>query len=204
MINKYRPDLSGLPQQDILGLRSDPQLSKDMTEAYANENGQYLTQKGLPVTPGTTYLAHFAGPQGAEKILSSDPTASVADILGPKVVAANPFLKNMKASDLQAWADKKMGTPSVAGPSSPMLSSQGGTNNAPPPISGPQISQQQPQLPAIGSAPQQPQPAQADAMPMAAPLNAPLPIQQIIRQMNMRRAFAKIPTPAGFQGFTYS
>src|SRR6185437_14217782 len=112
MINKYRPDLSGLPQQEILGLRSDPQLSKEMTANYANENGQYLAQKGLPVTPGTTYLAHFAGPSGAAKILGSEPDAPVSDILGPKVVAANPFLKNMTAADLQAWADKKM-TPSV-------------------------------------------------------------------------------------------
>ena len=120
MINKYRPDLSGLPTQDILGLRSDPQLSKEMTANYANENGQFLAQNGLPVTPGTTYLAHFAGPQGAQKILSADPDAPVSDILGPKVVAANPFLKDMTAKDLTGWADKKM-TPAVAGPSSPMM-----------------------------------------------------------------------------------
>src|SRR6185437_14047848 len=124
MINKYRPDLASLPQNEILGLRKDPDLSKAMTDAYAKENGNYLAQKGLPVTAGTTYLAHFAGPAGAEKVLSADPSVPVGSILGPAVIQANPFLANMSAGDLKAWADKKMGVPSVAGPTAPMLGQQ--------------------------------------------------------------------------------
>ena len=34
-------------------------------QAYADQNGKLLSQAGHPVTPGTTYLAHFAGPKGA-------------------------------------------------------------------------------------------------------------------------------------------
>jgi hypothetical protein len=79
-----------------------------MTAAYASDNGAILSKAGLPVTPGTTYLAHFAGPQGAVKVLSSDPNASVGDILGAGAVNANPFLRGMTAGDLQAWANRKM------------------------------------------------------------------------------------------------
>jgi hypothetical protein len=108
MLAKYRPDLTG-SKEELLALKSDPQLSKAMTEAYAAENGQILQGAGHEVTPGSTYLAHFAGPQGAVSVLNADPSAPVGQILGDRVVKANPFLANMTAGDLRAWADKKMG-----------------------------------------------------------------------------------------------
>lgn len=110
MISRHRPDLiTGMSRDQILQLRTDPNLSREMTEAYSNENKGLLGKAGVPVTDGTAYLAHFAGPQGAIKVLQADPTAKAGDILGPAVVKANPFLANMTAGDLAAWADKKMG-----------------------------------------------------------------------------------------------
>lgn len=109
-LGRHRPDLvQGRSQEEILALRNDPQLSREMAAAYAADNGKILSQAGHEVTPGNTYLSHFAGPQGAVSVLSADPGASVAQILGPAVVKANPFLANMTAGDLRAWADKKMG-----------------------------------------------------------------------------------------------
>lgn len=109
-VGKYRPDLvQGLGRDQILALRNDPALSKEMTAAYAKENQGLLGAAGVPVNDGTTYLAHFAGPQGAIKILQADPNALVGGILGDKVVAANPFLANMTAGDLVGWAGRKMG-----------------------------------------------------------------------------------------------
>lgn len=109
-LKQHRPDLAdGKSDADLLSLKTDPTLSKQMVDAYASDNGAILSKNGLPVTPGTTYLAHFAGPQGAVSVLSADPTASAASILGPGVVKANPFLANMSAGDLRAWADRKMG-----------------------------------------------------------------------------------------------
>jgi hypothetical protein len=61
------------------------------------------------VNPGTQYLAHFAGPQGAVKVLSADPNVPVSAILGEAAVKANPFLQGMTAADLQTWAARKMG-----------------------------------------------------------------------------------------------
>lgn len=115
MLRQHRPDLAqGMSDSDLLALKSDPQLSREMTAAYAADNGSILSKAGLPVTPGTTYLAHFAGPQGAVKVLNSDPNASVGDILGAGAVNANPFLRGMTAGDLQAWADRKMGGSAAA------------------------------------------------------------------------------------------
>src|ERR1700755_648669 len=60
-IKAARPDLAqGKSDQDLLALKTDPDISRQMTEAYAQQNQGILAKNGLPVTPGTTYLAHFA------------------------------------------------------------------------------------------------------------------------------------------------
>lgn len=115
MIQKHRPDLAqGKSRDELIALKSDPDLSREMTAAYAADNGQILAGAGLPVTPGTTYLAHFAGPQGAVKVLQADPAAPVSSVLGEVAVKANPFLQGMTVGGLQSWADKKMGGQAAA------------------------------------------------------------------------------------------
>jgi hypothetical protein len=131
MLSKHRPDIAG-SREELLALKNDPliaarpenvALARDMTAAYAGDNAGILSKSGLPVTPGTQYLAHFAGPQGAVGILNADPTTPAGAILGDRVVKANPFLANMTAADLKAWADRKMGGSaaplSMAGPAQP-------------------------------------------------------------------------------------
>jgi hypothetical protein len=92
-----------------------------MTAAYAADNAGILSNSGLPVTPGTQYLAHFAGPKGAVGLLSADPSTPAGAILGAAAVKANPFLANMSAGDVANWASRKMGGAgapmSMAGPS---------------------------------------------------------------------------------------
>ncbi|MCK1274786.1 hypothetical protein IVB46_06005 [Bradyrhizobium sp. 61] len=117
MLAKHRPDITG-SRDELLALKSDPSLSREMTAAYAGDNAGILSKAGLPVTPGSQYLAHFAGPQGAVGILNADPSASAGSILGAGVVKANPFLAKMSAGDLAAWADRKMGGASSAAPMS--------------------------------------------------------------------------------------
>lgn len=126
MIARNRPDLmQGRSREQILALRTDPALSKEMTQAYATQNGQALSSAGLPVTPGTTYLAHFAGPKGAVSVLKADPSASVGSVLGEAAVKANPHLAGMTVADLRAWADRKMtGDGPVATPAAPPVNLQ--------------------------------------------------------------------------------
>lgn len=108
MLAKHRPDIRG-SRDELLRLKFDKDLSKQMTDAYAADNGRILTGAGHAVTPGTTYLAHFAGPQGALSLLSANPQASAESVLGPAVMAANSFLKGKSAADVVAWANQKMG-----------------------------------------------------------------------------------------------
>ena len=109
MIGRYRPDLAGLGREQVLGLRNDPSLSRQMTQAYADENGQKLQAAGLPVNDGSKYLAHFAGPRGAINTLSADPSTPVPQVLDARQVAANPFVRSMTAGQLVDWAARKVG-----------------------------------------------------------------------------------------------
>jgi len=110
MVGKYRPDLAaGKSRAEILALKTDPDLSKQMVGFYAQDNAKALSGAGLPTTPGNLYLAHFAGPQGAIGILTANPDASAASVLGPSVAKANPFLRNMTVADLQRWASSRVG-----------------------------------------------------------------------------------------------
>jgi hypothetical protein len=160
-LKAHRPDIAqGQSDAALLALKNDPTLAADMTGAYAADNQTVLAKNGLPITPGTTYLAHFAGPGGAVKVLQADPDASVEDLLGPKVVAANPFLKGMTARGLQAWAAKKMGA-TVPAPSLP----------------SPAVAPQPPVAP-VSAIPPQPAPIFAP-QPAAAPAPPPPAFAQI-------------------------
>lgn len=117
MIRRHRPDVAaGKSPAELLALRSNSELSAQMTDAYAAENSRALQSAGLPVTDGTQYLSHFAGPAGARSVLSADPSTPVSRLLQPAAVRANPFLANMTAGDLRNWADRKVGgTPAAPG-----------------------------------------------------------------------------------------
>lgn len=180
MLARHRPDLTtGRSREEVLSLRSDPALSRAMTEAYAAENAQKLESAGLPVTAGTSYLAHFAGPQGAVNILKADPSAPVSQIMGPAAVKANPFLANMTVADLQAWADRKMGGAAplqVAQqqPSAPLqITPQGAAPQQP---SAPlQFAQQQPSPSYVAQAPSE----QMQAPPIFAPPRKPIDLSKL-------------------------
>lgn len=146
MMAKHRPDIQGTPEQ-LLALKNDPALSREMTAAYAADNGKILTGAGYEASPGNTYLAHFAGPQGAVKVLSADPNASVSDILGAAAVKANPFLQGMTAADLQAWAARKMGGASQPTQPQNAQTSPAGPANSTPAQSIPQQAPSAPVLP---------------------------------------------------------
>jgi len=191
-IRSIRPDLADQPDSAILALKTDPQLARQATEAYAQQNQAVLSKAGLPVTDGNTYLAHFAGPQGAVKILQADPGASAGDILGPGVVKANPFLANMTAADLQAWAARRVGgQPSQATPQQAALV-------APQP-SAPIFAQ--PQQSAPQQAPQQ-QAAAPDApayMPPSMPQMQPI-FAQPRRPVDLSKLRAAFQPPQFYRG----
>lgn len=109
-IKQHRPDLwNAKSRGELLALKSDPTLGREMTTAYTQDNAEFLQNKGIQLTPGNIYLAHFLGPQGAANLLKADPGASVVSVVGQDVVRANSFLAGKSVADTVAWAAKKMG-----------------------------------------------------------------------------------------------
>jgi hypothetical protein len=122
MIRVHRPDLAkARSQAEILELRRDAKIAREITARFAERNAEVLKRRGLPVTAGTLYLAHFAGAAGAVAILSAMENAdaalvmAMADATGrakrEKIVKANPFLERFTVADLRNWADRKMQVP---------------------------------------------------------------------------------------------
>ena len=89
---------------EVLKLREDPQVAADMAAAFTQSNGQYLEQKfGRMPSPGELYIAHFLGPQGAEKMFN-------AGLSNPDQIAARLFPKQAKANPQIFYADGKART----------------------------------------------------------------------------------------------
>jgi hypothetical protein len=119
LIRAHRPDLvRERTEAAVLDLRQDPSLAREITARFTERNANVLKRRGLPVTPGTLYLAHFAGAAGAVAVLSAleeaDAAATMAsaDATGrtkrDRLVKANPFLEGFTVADLKSWADRKM------------------------------------------------------------------------------------------------
>lgn len=116
MMQSYRPDLTtAMSRAELLELRFDPDMSREMVRRLAQENEAYLKARGHSISAGRLYLAHFLGPAGADQALRAPPSQSVLAVMGPGVVGANPFLRSYSIGDLQTWADRKMSGAAGAG-----------------------------------------------------------------------------------------
>lgn len=123
-VRQHRPDLAdGKSAAEIIALKTDPTLGREMTKALTQDNAEYLTNRGVQTTPGNLYLAHFLGSGGAVNVLKADPNAPISTVVGQDVVNANPFLKGMTVAQTVAWSDKKMGqAPTITVDSDPAFS----------------------------------------------------------------------------------
>ena len=119
VINRHFPEVKrGKTRAQILALRNNPKLSRQATAIYTAENQSSLRKAGVPVTPGTTYLAHFLGPGGAKALLRTtnkgrSVKAVLADTVGAKkagqIVSANgSILRGKSVDQVIAWAERKM------------------------------------------------------------------------------------------------
>ncbi|GAA3674762.1 lysozyme family protein [Acetobacter lovaniensis] len=101
-------------QHPDLGLtadgRTDPAQSQVAAKQLATDNLAYMLAHGVQSpTEGQAYLAHFAGAPTATNLVQADPNTPISQIMSPQQVAANPFLRNMTAGQVQDWAAQKMG-----------------------------------------------------------------------------------------------
>jgi hypothetical protein len=124
LVRAYRPDLVRRRNaREILDLRREPKLAREIIIRFVERNVAMLRQRGLPVTAGTVYLAHFAGGAGAIAILSAPDNSDAALVLASadstgrtkreRLIKANPFLDHFTVADLKVWADRKMRAPDL-------------------------------------------------------------------------------------------
>ncbi len=122
LIRAHRPDLArGHSKEEILELRRDAKLAREITKRFTEQNAETLRKRGFPVTPGALYLAHFSGGAGAVAILTALDDADAASVMASadatgstkreKIVKANSFLERFTVVDLRSWADRKMRLP---------------------------------------------------------------------------------------------
>jgi hypothetical protein len=114
-VDTYRktfPDRAkGMSKEAILaqrGTKIDGQtpIEEPMLQAFTAANQQRLRDAGFEPSKGNTYLAHFAGPDGAIDVLSASPDTPVTELLSPRAIKSNPevFAKAKTAGDLIRWA----------------------------------------------------------------------------------------------------
>ncbi|RWK09946.1 M23 family metallopeptidase [Mesorhizobium sp.] len=110
MMNTYRPDLArSLSTADLLALRYDATLSREMVRNLAREGEAYLRARGHQITAGRLYLCHFLGMEGAAQVLAAPGSSQLSAVLGSAVIQANPFLTGKTTSYVMDWAERKMG-----------------------------------------------------------------------------------------------
>jgi murein DD-endopeptidase MepM/ murein hydrolase activator NlpD len=109
MMRTYRPDLaSSMSEADLLALRTDPTISREMVANLAREGESYLKARGHQITAGRLYLCHFLGMQDAATVLATDPATPLASVLAQSVIDANPFLTGQTVGYVEDWAERKM------------------------------------------------------------------------------------------------
>lgn len=120
-----------MSREQILRERTSPEISSLAAQWYAGRNASVLQNAGLPVNDATRALAHqFDGPV-AVRILQAAPETPIADIVGPRAVAANrQQLEGRTAGDIvgsfaRSYSGAQQRTaPAGAVPGAPTMPSQ--------------------------------------------------------------------------------
>jgi len=99
-------------------------VEQSMLQTFTTNNQQRLRDAGFEPSKSNTYLAHFAGPDGAIDVLSASPDTPVTDLLSPKAIKSNPevFNKVKTAGDLIKWAGGSGSMQKVEGLREPLQS----------------------------------------------------------------------------------
>jgi hypothetical protein len=108
LVRKHRPDLAGQTDQQLLAMRNDPDLNRQMISAYAQDNQAKLKNAGIPVNDASTYGAHWFGPDTFQKIYNASPDTPIENIVGAGP-AKNNGIAGMTAAQVKTRAANKMG-----------------------------------------------------------------------------------------------
>ena len=106
----FSSEIAGLSEKQILGLRTDPKVSRRAAAVYCEESASYLKGKGFQPTFAHLRLAFLLGPADAARIMQAPQQTPVVRVLSPAVIKANPFMRSMSVSDLIAKSIQDVST----------------------------------------------------------------------------------------------
>lgn len=109
-VRKHRPDLAeGRSNAELLALKEDEGLGREMTTRLTEDNAKTLARQGLSGTATNLYLTHFLGEGGGPTIIKASPDTPVSQLLSADVINANKsVLEGKTAGEVRAWAARKM------------------------------------------------------------------------------------------------
>lgn len=116
-IKAARPELAeNMTDKQLLQLRKDPAIAKEMTAEYARGNANLLEQNGEHVNATSLALMHRFGPQGGLAVLKASPDTKLSAILSADAIKANPGLEKQTAGEYVQDLSKRVGTDAIGQP----------------------------------------------------------------------------------------
>jgi hypothetical protein len=113
-VREAYPQAARMPDQQLLALRGNSDLSLQMIDANARKNAPVLTAAGLPVNQSSAYLAHWFGAQGAVKLAQAPANSPISSIFPPDLIQRNG-LQGKTAGDVVQGVVSKFGTAPLDG-----------------------------------------------------------------------------------------
>lgn len=89
--------------------QATPQQQEAAMRALTGDNAKGLEASGVPATPGTLYLAHRFGVQGAKTFLSAPDNAQIAQIFPAQWIQQNPDLQGTTVGQFKASVGQRFG-----------------------------------------------------------------------------------------------
>ena len=95
----------------------DPAKRRDLQEnvrvgldVISSNRDTFIKQFGREPNSGELYTMHFLGRTGGPKLLRADPAAPISSVVSPRVLKANPDIRNKTVGEFIASMQQKMGS----------------------------------------------------------------------------------------------
>lgn len=110
LVSKYRPDLDTGNKEEVLKLRYDKNITKELGEHLWRENREIMKRKDIPINGRNDYLAWFFGAPGAIKVIQSPHSAPIKDVIDEDSYNSNKpvFDKYKTVGEVLRWASRGM------------------------------------------------------------------------------------------------
>lgn len=120
MMRTYRPDLvKGKSDAEVLAMRSNHDLSAEMTQRYAEYNTPTLTGAGFEASETNLAIMHGFGPTGGLRILQAErqnPNTQLSTVISAEAMKKHPELRGLSIAQGRQLLEQQLGGGTGAAP----------------------------------------------------------------------------------------